>query len=33
MSRRKTEKLELRYYQLPPGSRVLALLGEAWVGI
>ncbi len=33
MSRRKTEKLELRYYQLPPGSRVLALLGEAWVGV
>ena len=33
MGRRKNEKLECRFYELPGGSCVLPLLGEAWVGV
>ena len=32
MRRRNKEKLEFRFYDLPPGESVLALLGEDWVG-
>ncbi len=32
MRRRKKEKLEFRYYEIPPGESVLALMGEDWVG-
>lgn len=32
MGRRKNEKLEFRFYDLPPGSSAVALLGDAWVG-
>lgn len=28
--KRKRHKIEFRYYQLPPGSPILALLGEKW---
>lgn len=31
MSRRKKEKVEFRYYELPPGIPLLALLGEKWI--
>lgn len=29
--KRKKPKMEFRYYQMPPGSPILALLGEKWV--
>ena len=29
--RKEKKKMEFRYYQLPPGSPILALLGEKWV--
>ena len=32
MGRRKNERLEFRFYELPGDSRALALLGDAWVG-
>ena len=32
MGRRKNEKLEFRFYELPGDSGALALLGDAWVG-
>ena len=32
MGRRRKEKLEFRYYEIPPGESVLALMGEDWVG-
>jgi len=32
MSRRKRDKLEFRFYELPRGEKVLALTGEDWVG-
>ena len=28
----KKENIEFRYYEMPPGSVVLALLGEKWIG-
>lgn len=28
MAEKKKKKMEFRYYQLPPGSPILALLGE-----
>lgn len=31
MAEKKKKKMEFRYYQLPPGSPILALLGEKWV--
>lgn len=31
MVEKKKKKMEFRYYQLPPGSPILALLGEKWV--
>lgn len=31
MSRKRKPKIEFRYYQLPAGSPILALLGEEWV--
>ncbi len=31
MSKRKKSKMEYRYYQVPDGSPLLALLGEKWV--
>lgn len=31
LSRRKKEKVEFRYYELPPGIPLLALLGEKWI--
>lgn len=33
MGRRKNEKLEFRFYELPRGESALALLGNAWVGV
>lgn len=33
MGRRKREKLEFRFYEVPQGECALALLGEAWVGV
>lgn len=33
MGRKKKERLELRFYELPNGSSALALLGEPWVGV
>lgn len=33
LGRRKNEKLEFRFYELPSGSSALAMLGEAWVGV
>ncbi len=33
MSRKKKRKIELRYYQMPIGSPILALLGEKWIQI
>ena len=33
MGRRKRDKLEFRFYEVPPGECALALLGEAWVGV
>ena len=30
MSRKKKAKIEYRYYEIPAGSPVLALLGEKW---
>ena len=32
MGRRKNEKLEFRFYEVPVGSSALALLGDDWVG-
>ena len=32
MGRRKNEKYEFRFYEVPRGENVLALLGNAWVG-
>ena len=32
MGRRDRERLELRFYELPPNESALALLGEDWVG-
>ena len=32
MGRRKQEKLEFRFYEIPQGESALALLGDAWVG-
>lgn len=32
MGRKKRNQLELRFYELPQGESVLALLGEPWVG-
>lgn len=32
MSRKKRDKLEFRFYELPRGEKVLALIGEDWVG-
>ena len=32
MSRKKRDKLEFRFYELPHGEKVLALIGEDWVG-
>ena len=32
MGRRKKEKLELRFYEIPKGESVLALVGDDWVG-
>ena len=31
MSKKKKEKMEFRYYELPPGMPLLALLGEKWM--
>lgn len=33
MAEKKKKKMEFRYYQLPPGSPILALLGEKWVAV
>lgn len=33
MGRRKNKRLEFRFYELPLGSDVLALLGDPWVGV
>ena len=33
MGRRKNEKLEFRFYELPRGESALAMLGKAWVGV
>ncbi len=33
MGRRKNEKLEFRFYELPRGEHALALLGKSWVGV
>ncbi len=32
MGRRKRDKVEFRFYEIPHGESALALLGEAWVG-
>lgn len=32
MGRKKSEKLEFRFYELPEGESALAMLGDAWVG-
>lgn len=31
MAKRRKPKIEFRYYQMPPGSPILALLGNKWV--
>ncbi len=31
MSRKNKEKVEFRYYEMPPGMPLLALLGEKWI--
>ena len=31
MSKKKKPKMEYRYYEIPAGSPVLALLGEKWI--
>ena len=33
MGRRKRDKVEFRFYEIPHGESALALLGEAWVGL
>ena len=33
MGRRKNEKLEFRFYELPRGESALALMGDSWVGV
>ena len=32
MGQQKRDRLELRFYELPPNESALALLGDAWVG-
>jgi hypothetical protein len=32
MGRKKRDRLEFRFYEVPKGESVLALLGKAWVG-
>ncbi|MBQ6347399.1 MAG: AraC family ligand binding domain-containing protein, partial [Clostridia bacterium] len=32
MGRKKRDRLEFRFYEVPKGESVLALLGQAWVG-
>ena len=33
MGRKKRDKIEFRFYELPQGESVLALMGERWVGV
>ncbi len=33
MGRKKHDKIEFRFYELPQGENVLALMGERWVGV
>ena len=32
MGRKKRDKLEFRFYEIPQGESVLALYGEQWIG-
>ena len=33
MAKKRKPKMELRYYKMPEGSPILALLGQKWVQI
>ena len=33
MGRKKRDKIEFRFYELPQGESVLGLMGERWVGM
>lgn len=33
MGRKKRDKIEFRFYELPPSESVLALMGERWIGV
>lgn len=33
MGRKKRDKIEFRFYELPQGENVLALMGERWIGV